>query len=147
MRLIYVAGRFSAPTREGVETNIRAAERVGLEVAKLGGFPLIPHANTSHPDFEKVQPYEFWIEATRAMLCVCEALILVPGWEQSSGARGEVAVAQERGMPVFQPEDYEALGWWLRGNAATLPPPPEADDRAVPVSLPRAAMSTIPEGA
>jgi hypothetical protein len=125
MKLVYVAGRFSAPDREGVEANIRAAALVGLEVAKVGGFPLIPHCNTAHPDFERVQPYRFWIDATMAMLCTCEALILVAGWETSSGARGEVAAAQERGMPVFQPGDYEGLAWWLRGSADTIAPPPE----------------------
>jgi hypothetical protein len=57
------------------------------------------------------------------MLCTCEALILVAGWETSSGARGEVRAAQERGMPVFQPGDYAGLAWWLRGSADTLPPP------------------------
>lgn len=167
MKLIYVAGKFSAPTREGVDANIRAAELVGLEVAKLGGYPVIPHANTAHPEFERVQPYQFWIDATKAMLCMCEALMLVEGWEHSSGARGERLVAEERGMPVFQPGDYAGLAWWLRGNAETLPPPAhtaaaaeasfgetfgslrgvlpvsELDDRAVPV--PRAEMQTIPE--
>lgn len=144
VRLIYIAGRFSAPNREGVEANIRAAELVGLEVAKLGGYPLIPHSNTSHPEFEAVQPYDFWIDATKAMLCTCEALILVEGWEQSSGARGEKLLAEERGMPVFMPGDYEGLEWWLRmqsrdlrGVADTLPPPRSEqptlveDDRAV----------------
>lgn len=122
-RLIYVAGPYTASTRAEVAQNIAAAINVGLEVARLGGYPLVPHSMTSDERFERVQPYSFWINATMAMLCACEALILVAGWERSSGARGEVSVAQERGMPVFQPGDYAGLGWWLRGNAETLPPP------------------------
>lgn len=90
MILVYVAGPFSAPTREGVEANIRRAVDLGVEVAKLGAFPVIPHANTADPRFEHVQPYQFWIDATMAMLRTCDALITVPGWEKSSGARGEV---------------------------------------------------------
>src|SRR5687767_6886277 len=44
--LVYVAGSFSAPTRAGVEANIHAAALRGLEVAKLGACPMIPHCNT-----------------------------------------------------------------------------------------------------
>jgi len=94
MRLYYVAGAFSAKTRAGVEANIRAAEELGIRAAKLGLYPVIPHCNTSHPAFELVQPYPFWIEGTLALLMRCDALITVPGWENSSGARGEVAWAR-----------------------------------------------------
>ncbi len=115
--LVYVAGRFSATDRAGVERNIAAAVAVGLEVAKLGACPMIPHANTAHPDFEHVRPYQFWILATMAQLRCCSALITVPGWEASSGARGEVAEALRRGMPCFH--SVEELGIWLNRKAKT----------------------------
>jgi hypothetical protein len=101
MILVYVAGPFSAPTREGVEANIRRAVDLGVEVAKLGAYPVIPHANTSDPRFEHVQPYQFWIDATLAMLRPCDALITVEGWGLSSGARGEVAYMHKQNKPVF----------------------------------------------
>ncbi len=114
--LIYVAGRFSAPTREGVEANIHAAALVGLEVAKLGACPVVPHSNTSLPEYEDVQPYQFWIEATMEMLRRCNGVVLVPGWEESSGARGEVAEAQRLGLPVFR--TLAELEHWLRPSLA-----------------------------
>lgn len=64
MKLIYVAGPYTAPTRDGVEANIAAAERVGIVIAKLGGMPVIPHANTAHPEFEHIGTSEFWYEGT-----------------------------------------------------------------------------------
>lgn len=76
--LVYVAGPFSAPTRAGVEANIARAVAVGLEVAKLGFMPVIPHANTAHPEFEKIQPYPFWISGTTEMLRRCDAMVMVP---------------------------------------------------------------------
>ncbi len=109
--MIYVAGRFSAHDRAGVEANIAAAVAVGLEVARLGACPWIPHANTAHPDLESVQPYQFWIEATARQLELCDALITVLGWEESSGARGEVAMALRRGMRVFH--SLDELREWL----------------------------------
>lgn len=118
MRLIYVAGPFSAPTRQGVEANIRRAELLGVEVAKLGACPIVPHCNTSHPEFEKVQPYEFWIDATMEMLRRCDAIILADGWEASSGARGEQADAEKRGQPIFY--DVPSLAAWLESSAARV---------------------------
>jgi len=110
VKLVYVAGRFSATTREGVERNIASAVVVGLDVARLGAMPVIPHANTAHPEFEQVQPYQFWIDGTIALLLRCDALITVPGWEASKGACAEVRIAGERQMPRFHTTD-ELRAW------------------------------------
>lgn len=127
MRLFYVAGPFSAPDRVGVELNIRRASELGIEIARIGGYPLIPHSNTAHEEFERVQPYEFWIDATMAMLRVCHAVALVERWEQSSGARGEEAEARRRGMPVFYPGTGQLIAirdWLAQANAETMRPDP-----------------------
>lgn len=110
-KLVYVAGKFSGPTRADVEQNIAAAVQVGLQVAALGACPIIPHANTAHPDFEKVQPYPFWIAATAEQLRRCDALITVDNWQGSSGARNEVVIAKDECLPVFH--DLAALKLWL----------------------------------
>ena len=111
MPIVYVAGPFSAKTRAGVEENIRRAEALALKVAELGTFPVAPHCNTSHPDFERVQPYDFWICGTLKLLRVSDAIILTDDWERSSGARGERTEAERRGMPVF--ETIEELKAWV----------------------------------
>lgn len=118
MILVYVAGPFSAPTRAGVEANIARAVAVGLEVARIGLYPIIPHANTAHPDFEKIQPYTFWIGATMAMLKPCRAMVLVPGWETSSGARSENAWMVERCRPVFA--SVKDLDLWAKKQQAEI---------------------------
>jgi hypothetical protein len=111
--LIYCAGPFSAPTREGVEANIAAMELLGIEVAKLGALPVIPHANTQHPDFEHVQPYTFWIDGTLELMRRCDAVLCSPRWKESSGARGERDEAVSLGLPVF--DSLAELADWLRG--------------------------------
>lgn len=114
--LVYVAGPFSAPTREGVEQNIARAVARGLQVAALGAMPVCPHANTSHPDYERLQPYQFWIAGTLELLKCCRALITVHGWEASSGARGEVEWMLEVERPVFHKRAQ--LKAWLESPEA-----------------------------
>jgi hypothetical protein len=99
--LCYVAAPFSATTREGVEENIRRAESLGVEVAKLGVFPVVPHSNTAHPDYERVQPYKFWIAGTMTLLRKCDIAIFGEGWDKSSGAKGELLDASRRGQLCF----------------------------------------------
>lgn len=112
MKLVYVAGPFTAADRSGVQRNIAAAEAIGLEVARLGACPVVPHSNTSHPNYEAIQPYAFWIEATMELLRHCDALVTVPGWEASTGARGEVEEAARLRTPTFH--TIEGLERWLR---------------------------------
>lgn len=124
MIVVYVAGPFSAPTREGVVRNIANAVARGLDVARIGAMPLIPHSNTSHPNFESIQPYPFWIAGTMELLRRSDALLTVAGWERSSGARGEVLEAAQLSIPVFH--ELEALEQWLlsgRDDRETMPAP------------------------
>jgi hypothetical protein len=118
MILVYIAGPFSAPTRAGVDANIARAVDLAVEVAKLGAFPVCPHSNTADPRFEHVQPYEFWIDATMAMLRTCDAIITVDGWEKSSGARGEVAHMHARRLPVLH--SVEGLARYLGALGALV---------------------------
>lgn len=112
MKIVYVAGPFSGPTRADVEANIRRAEILGLEVAKVGACPWIPHANTQHPDFESLQPYRFWIAATLEQLRRCDAVIFTPDWRRSNGARGEWQEATRLGKPIFL--TVVELAEWLK---------------------------------
>lgn len=107
--LVYVAGPFSAHDRGGIEANIREAERWGVEIAKLGAMPVVPHANTSHVDYEAVQPYDFWIRGTAQLLKACNACFLTPRWRESSGARGEEELAKKIAIEVFYDGDLEAV--------------------------------------
>lgn len=113
MKIVYVAGPFRGPTPWDVAENVRRAERLGLEVAKLGAMPLIPHANTAH--FDGQLTGQFWVDGTLELMRRCDAVVLVRGWGDSSGTLGEIAEAQRFGIPVFG--DLFALDMWLRGTA------------------------------
>lgn len=113
MKIIYVAGAYRAETPWGVERNIFAAQDLAAQMVeklhKLGAYPLVPHANTAH--FDDLAPDDYYLEGTLELMRRCDALLMVKGWEKSSGARGEVEEAKKLGIPIFYSiEDLEA---WL----------------------------------
>ena len=79
-----------------------------MAVAEAGAMPLI---RTRHVEFLWNDHEEFWYEGTLALLKRCDAMILVPGWEDSKGTRDERAWAKANDMPVF--ERVEELKRWL----------------------------------
>ena len=99
MKLIYVAGPFRASSSWGIELNVRRAEALGLEVALAGAMPVIPHKNTQH--FHGIGADGFWLEGALEIMRRCDAVIVVPNWEDSPGTQGEVREAEKRGQPVF----------------------------------------------
>jgi nucleoside 2-deoxyribosyltransferase len=113
--IVYVAGPYRAQTAWEIECNIHDARNVGAEVAKAGCMPLIPHANTAH--FDGLQPDAFWLEGTLELLRRCDAVVLVEGWEKSSGTRAEMAEAHKQNLPVFLCVDD--LRGWVRAMVAT----------------------------
>lgn len=98
--LIYVAGPFRASTRWDEEQNIRTAEAAGYEIAKLGAYPVIPHSNT-RGYFSDAQPGEFFLDGTLELMKRCDAVLLLPRWIESTGARAEKEEAERLGIPVF----------------------------------------------
>lgn len=109
MKVIYVAGRFRGDTAWDIAENVRTAERLGLEVARLGAMPLIPHANTAL--FHGQLTCVFWLDGTLELLKRCDGVILCHNWRDSSGARAEVEEAYRLGIPVF--DSLACLRAWM----------------------------------
>lgn len=103
--LIYVAGPFRGATPLDVRRNVEAARDLGLRVAQCGGYPMIPHTMTA--EFDKQLTDQFWLDGTMEMLRRCDAIILLPTWKQSTGAKAEAEEARTR-MPTFH-TDFD--GW------------------------------------
>lgn len=103
MKVIYVAGPYRGKTREEVAQNVAAARHVGKLCAIEGFFPVMPTVNTAHfdHDFPHVQNDQFWIDGTLELMRRCDAVVLVDGWQRSTGAVGEVAEAEKLGIPVY----------------------------------------------
>jgi len=100
IKRVFICGPYTSPDRWQEEQNVRSAEEVGYRVAQAGAYPVIPHANTRHY-FSGIQTPQFWYAATMAEMRTCDALVMVPGWAQSTGAVAEKAEAERLGIPVF----------------------------------------------
>lgn len=117
MKLVYVAGPFRSITPKGknncwrVQENIMRAMGLALEVWKLGHAALCPHANTMFFQDADGTEDDVWLEGDLEMLKRCDAVLVTPDWQRSSGARTEVAKASEWGIPVFT--TVEHLKAWL----------------------------------
>lgn len=102
MKVIYIAGKYRGATPWEVEQNIRAAEDIAAKVWAMGHAALCPHANSRH--MEGVASDEHFLAGTLELMRRCDAVLLVPNWHRSEGARAEVAEAERQGMPVFGSE-------------------------------------------
>lgn len=98
---VYVAGPYRGKSRAAVELNIQVARKVGMLAAIKGWSPVIPHSNTAHLDECCDLPDQFWLDSTMELMRRCDAVVLCPGWQHSSGTLAEVAEAERRGIPVF----------------------------------------------
>ncbi len=109
MIAVYVAGPYRAATPWEVELNVRRAEALALEVARLKCAPVCPH--TMYRFFDKALSDGRWLSVCLELLSRCDAVVLAANWDKSEGSAGEVDEARALGLPVFL--SIEALGTWL----------------------------------
>ena len=122
MKIIYIAGKYRGPNAWAVEQNIRAAENVAAKVWAMGHVALCPHANSRHMD--GVASDEHFLAGTLELMRRCDAVVLVPNWRDSAGARAEVAEAIRLGLPIVYAWDDDA---YLRSCLDMLSHSPRMD--------------------
>lgn len=115
MKLIYIAGSYTADEPYKVKTNIMKADLLAMDVELLNleAFPICPHTNTAH--HEGTRPGTYFIAGTLELSRRCDAILVVPGSENSIGTKGEIRDAHRRGAPVFY--NVNELEEWLTDNA------------------------------
>lgn len=99
-KLVYVAGPYRGPDAWIIENNIRRAEELAFEVWASNLYAICPHANTRH--YQGALPDAVWLEGDLEILARCDAVLLVPGWRESSGTLAEVDHANTLGIPVYE---------------------------------------------
>ena len=110
-RLIYVAGKYRAPSKAGVEANIADAETATIGLVRAGWGVICPHKNTSgFEKFEKIWKdlsSDTWITMDLTILERCDAIFMLRGWKESKGANIEYTLAKSLGIQIFHEENYK----------------------------------------
>ena len=104
MKTAYVAGRYRAPTEAGVYDNIQRARAVAAKLWQMGYAAFCPHANTAF--FGGIVPDDTFLDGDLAWLPHADIVVMVDGWEQSSGARAERDLAEQLGKPIYTQHDF-----------------------------------------
>ncbi len=110
MPVVYVAGPYRGPSEWAVTQHIRYAEEAALELWKRGAAAICPHKNTAY--FGGACPDEVWLQGDIAILMKCDAVFALATWESSAGAREEIRIARERGIPVI--DSIDGFEKWMR---------------------------------
>lgn len=119
MRVVYVAGPYMGATHDGksyyqISRNILEAREWAKKAIEAGAFPFTPHLNSEHMELDVERSADWWREADLEMLRRCDAIFLIPGWENSKGAKMEKEFSLQNGIPVFY--DIGILRDWLGQN-------------------------------
>jgi len=107
MKYVYIAGKYTGTSHDfrsyfEIERHITDALEAARTLAELGYGFFCPHQHSAH--FEVIAPSvlpAYWYELDNHFLLACDAILMLPGWEQSKGATAERNLALDRGIPVF----------------------------------------------
>jgi len=119
MKVIYVAGPFRGPHAWAIEQNVRRAEAVAYEVFAAGHVALCPHTNTRF--FDGALPDQVFIDGTLELMRRCDAVLVLPNWEQSMGTTGEILAAAEIPMPVIFLDEHSSVSSALKSLESDTP--------------------------
>ena len=91
--LIYIAGPLTADDPTVRDTHTAHAIQVFFTLLASGVHAFCPHLVASHAKAWTIG-YEQWMTYDLAMLDLCSHVLMLPGWEDSSGACREHAHAK-----------------------------------------------------
>jgi hypothetical protein len=119
MKIVFIAGPLTTGgdgSREYIEKNIKSAEEYAFALAKAGVGFFCAHTHTSNHHGKA--PEDFYYKLDFEILKrAADAVLALPGWEKSQGAKREVEWAKENNLPIFYPEspgDIEDVVKWAK---------------------------------
>ena len=106
---IYIAGAYSAGNIDKLLENRRNGLSAAIKLLGCGYgvyAPWLDFELATHADI----PSRVFAENSMEWLRVSEAVYIVPGWEESTGTKREIAEATSLGIPIFY-NLYSLFNW------------------------------------
>lgn len=101
MKLIYVAGPYTAATHIEVERNVLNAKEAAIELLRRGWAVICPHTMTHTCEIGTGLEPEVFYNSDFEILRRCDAIYMLPSWNYSSGSVAELEQAKRDGLKVF----------------------------------------------
>ena len=110
---VYISGKMTGLSAEKIWDNFRKVEtfivKHGRHDDKKVESVMNPAVTYAMQKFDAFS-YEDWLRIDFAMLDACDAVILLPNWKDSMGAKREIAYAYKHGKYVCYPTFNPANG-------------------------------------
>jgi len=101
--IIYLAGPMRPKHDQTLEGNLRTAKAVALQLWSEGYAVICPHSNCDLPyaDAVRLVPEEVWLKGDIEIISRCDAVVVLPDYQNSDGTMSEIKHALVKGIPVF----------------------------------------------
>lgn len=123
MKIVFIAGPYTGEgTFESIEKNIREAEKYQTALANQQVGFFCAHNHTEHFSSKKgaTPPEQFYYDLDFVFLKkATDAVLAMPGWKDSWGAKKEVEWAKTSGLKVFYPDspkDIDEIVVWAHSG-------------------------------
>jgi len=108
-KVVYISGPYRAEAEWRVRQNIADAAEAASSVWALGAVAICPHKNSE--GFGGLVDDEVILRGDLKLLSMCDVVLMLLGWESSTGATREHGAAEELGIPIVY--DLLNLANWL----------------------------------
>jgi hypothetical protein len=99
--IVYIAGPYAANESGSIDDHIALARDAALKVWEAGHFAMCPHLNTSHFEEDSELTNKDYVDRDLWMVARCDAIVMLPGWQESRGATRERDYATVQDIPVY----------------------------------------------
>jgi len=114
--IVYIAGPIT-PTKYDLLGNFAQARDCAVWCVQNNIGYFSPHLNSIPIDLLHPMPHEFWMEMDRRLICACEGVIFLSGWEDSRGCLEEHDIAVLLCKKIFYfPEEMAKILTWHKGE-------------------------------
>ena len=109
---VYVAGPMSKfKNTPGDPYGFQAFHAASRRLRELGIVVMSPAETAGQV---RIMPRSWYFAFDFAVIAQCDAIVALPGWTESGGAKAEIIYATEMGIPVFEFSERDGLGMEIR---------------------------------